>query len=201
MLNDQLTSEVKAPNDQLNADRDPTYRDRYLEEVATLTKSKCKSLRNIENEADNLTSAGRSSRREKSELERDKRESVATMNTVQKSATDYRTDLEKRRPDLDQARLDRDRHFHGVVELTDERNQAADERKLLQDRLNGLTDDFAKATKCLKYFHIDWRSNYKDKSPPDVDGRVLAVRGSGLIEISIGSDSGPAERPSAEDLP
>ena len=43
---------------------------------------------------------------------------------------------------------------------------------------------------CLNYFHINWRSKYQDKSPPAVDGRVLAVRGSGLIEISIGSDSG-----------
>ena len=55
------------------------------------------------------------------------------MNTAQKNATDYRTDLEKRRPDTRQAQLDRDRHFHGVVELTDERNQAADDKKLLQD--------------------------------------------------------------------
>ena len=53
-----------------------------------------------------------------------------------------------------------------------------------------MTKDLAKAKEALRYFDINENSDYKSKIPPRVDGRVLAVQGSGLIEISIGSDSG-----------
>ncbi len=180
-------NDAKVVNKELTEERDKLRKD-----IDTIIASNRQSLTKVENELAKLEKDRTQLEREKADLEKEKRDSVATMNATQKNATDYRTELEKRRAEIDQARQDRDKHFQRVVELTDQLNQDANERKLLQDRLSGLTADFAKAKEALDILNIkDWRGQgWKDKRPPDVDGRVLAVRGSGLIEISIGSDSG-----------
>jgi Skp family chaperone for outer membrane proteins len=158
-------------------------------QIDTIKASNLQSLTKVETERTVLQKDRTQLEKEKADLEKEKRDSVAAMNATQKNATDYRTELEKRRADVLQAQQDRDAHFKHVVELTDELNQAANEKKLLQDRMRDLAKDLAIAREALRWFHINEKSDYKG-NPPDVDGRVLAVQGSGLIEISIGSDSG-----------
>jgi hypothetical protein len=164
--------------------------DNLKKQIDTITASNRQSLTKVETERSVLLKDRTQLEKEKADLEKDRRDLVAADNATQKNATDYRTELEKRRADILQAQQDRDAHFKHVVELTDDLNQAANEKKLLQTRLADLTKDYARAKDALDYFRINWRGNFKNKTPPQVDGRVLAVQGSGLIEISIGSDSG-----------
>ena len=184
-------TKLKVDNTHLNEDLD-----NLKKQIDTITTSNRQSLTKVENERTVLQKDRTQLEKEKADLEKEKRDAVATMNATQKNATDYRTELEKRRGEIDQAQQDRDNHFKNVVELTDKLNQEVNDKKLLQDRLKDLTKDFAKAKEALDYFHINWKGPYKEKRPPDVDGRVLAVRGSGLIEISIGFRLRAAKGPS-----
>jgi hypothetical protein len=123
------------------------------------------------------------------DLEKAKREAVAAMNATQENATGYRKEVEGQRTAVEEARKDRDAHFKEVVRLTDALNQAANEKELLRKRTEDLAKDVAKADQVLRKFGYDKNKDYSNL-PPTVDGIITAAVGSGLIEISIGSDEG-----------
>jgi hypothetical protein len=123
------------------------------------------------------------------DLEKAKREAVAAMNATQENATGYRKEVEGQRTAVEEARKDRDAHFKEVVRLTDELNQAANEKELLRKRTEELAKDVAKADQVLRKFGFDKNKDYSDR-PPTVDGIITSTVGSGLVEISIGSDEG-----------
>jgi Skp family chaperone for outer membrane proteins len=122
------------------------------------------------------------------ELEKAKREAVAAMNATQENATGYRKEVEGQRTAIEDARKDRDLHFKEVVKLTDELNQAANEKDLLRKRTEELAKDVAKADQVLRKFGFDKNKDYSDR-PPTVDGIITHVT-QGVVEISIGSDEG-----------
>ncbi len=123
------------------------------------------------------------------DLEKAKREAVAAMNATQENATGYRKEVEGQRTAVEEARKDRDAHFKEVVRLTDELNQAANEKDLLRKRTEELAKDVAKADQVLRKFGLDKNKDYSNV-PPTVDGIITSTAGSGLVEISIGSDQG-----------
>jgi hypothetical protein len=114
---------------------------------------------------------------------------VAAMNATQKNATDYRQELEKLRGEILHAQQDRDAHFKEVVRLTDELNQAVNDKELLRKRMKDIANDLARAREALRYFKID-ENNFKGEPPAGVNGRVTVALEHGLIEISLGSDMG-----------
>jgi hypothetical protein len=73
--------------------------------------------------------------------------------------------------------------------LTEELNQATNDRDLLKKKTDELVKDLAKADTLLRKFGLDKNRDYSDV-PPKVDGVITATPGAGLVEISIGSDSG-----------
>ena len=123
------------------------------------------------------------------DLEKAKREAVAAMNATQENATGYRKEVEGQRTAVEEARKDRDAHFKEVVRLTDELNQAVNDKELLRKRTEELAKDVAKADQVLRKFGLDKNKDYSNV-PPTVDGIITATVGSGLVEISIGSDEG-----------
>ncbi len=123
------------------------------------------------------------------DLEKAKREAVAAMNATQQNADAYRKELEGQRTAVEQARKDRDLHFKEVVRLTDELNHAANEKELLRKRTEELAKDVAKADQVLRKFGYDKNKDYSNL-PPKIDGIIIATVGSGLVEISLGSDEG-----------
>jgi len=122
------------------------------------------------------------------ELDKAKREAVAAMYATQKNATTDRNEVVEQRTAVEEARKDRDAHFKEVVRLTDELNQAANEKELLRKRTEDLGKDLAKADQVLRKHGLDKNKNYANV-PPTVDGYITSV-GAGLVEISIGSDDG-----------
>jgi predicted nuclease with TOPRIM domain len=123
------------------------------------------------------------------ELEKDKRLAEAAMNSTQTNATDFRKELEEQRKTIREAQQDRDKHFKELMRLTDELNQAANEKDKLKNRTDELAKDLAKADQLLRKFGLDKNKDYSDV-PPIVEGVVTATPGAGLIEISIGADQG-----------
>jgi seryl-tRNA synthetase len=123
------------------------------------------------------------------ELEKVARENVAAMNSTQANSTDYRKELEAQRKTVEEAQKDRDANFKAVVRLTDELNQAVNEKELLKNRTDELAKDLAKADQVLRKFGLDKNKDYSSV-PPTVDGLITATPSPGLVEISIGSDDG-----------
>jgi hypothetical protein len=125
----------------------------------------------------------------KAELDKSSREAVAAMNSTQTNSTDFRKERDGLRVEILQAQKDRDAHFKEVVRLTDELNQAVNDKEQLRKRTEDLGKDMAKADEVLRKFGLDKNKDYSTV-PPTVDGVILATPGAGLVEISIGSDDG-----------
>ena len=178
-------AEIKTRNEDLRNQRERAEKDRDTEKV-----SKIQALTKLETERDELLKERRNLEAGYAGLEKDKRDAVAAMNSTQKVAADYRKELEALREEVLQSQQDRDEHFKEVVRLTDELHQAVNEKEQLRKRAGDVSKDLAKAREALRYHDIDEKSDYKSKTPPRVDGVVLATPGAGLIEISIGSDDG-----------
>jgi hypothetical protein len=123
------------------------------------------------------------------DLEKSERQAVAAMNATQASATIDHKELQGQRTAGEEARKDRDAHFKEVVRLTDKLHEAENEKELLRKRTDDLAKDMAKADLVLRRFGYDKNRDYSNV-PPTVDGIVTATVGSGLVEISIGSDEG-----------
>lgn len=183
-LNYQL-ADAKALNEDLRNQRDQAEKDRDTEKV-----SKVQALTKLVTERDELLKTRRQLEASLAGEEKDKRDAVAAMNATQKVAADYRKELEALRKEVLQSQQDRDAHFKEVVRLTDDLHQAVNEKEQLRKRAGDVSKNLAKAREALRYHDIDAKSDYKSKTPPRVDGVVLATPGAGLIEISIGSDDG-----------
>ena len=176
---------AKVLNEDLRNQREQAEKDRDTEKI-----SKIQALTKLVTERDELLKERRNLEAGYADLEKAKRDAVAAMNATQKVATDYRKELDVLRKDVLQAQQDRDAHFKEVVRKTDELHQRFNEKEQLRKRAEDVSKDLAKAREALRYYDIDEKSDYKSKTPPRVDGVVLATPGKGLIEISIGSDDG-----------
>jgi flagellar biosynthesis GTPase FlhF len=123
------------------------------------------------------------------DLEKSERQAVAAMNATQGNAMAYHKEVQGQRTVVEEAHKDRDAHFKEVVRLTDKLHEAENEKELLRKQTNDLAQDMAKAETVLRRFGLDKNKDYSNV-PPTVDGLVTATVGSGLVEISIGSDEG-----------
>lgn len=126
---------------------------------------------------------------EKDKLDKSQREAVAAMKATQEESAKFREEVTGLRTDAENAQKDRDEHFKEVVKLTDEMHQMVNEMTELKNRNTTLSADLAKAKEVLR--HNDLNENMDIAGPPkNVEGLVQAVQGGGMLEISIGSDSG-----------
>lgn len=126
-------------------------------------------------------------------LGKSERAAVATMGTTQDNATKSYDELKKLRTDVLDAQKERDEHFKKLVKLTDELNQLKSEEERLRSTNVALAQDVARNKDLLRKLGYDASRSYPDV-PPVVDGVILATPGSGLVEISIGSDQGLMEK-------
>jgi chromosome segregation ATPase len=84
------------------------------------------------------------------ELEKAKSEAVAAMNATQEKTAGYHKEVDGQRAAVEEARKEREAHFKEVVRLTDELNQAVNEKELLRKRTEDLAKDVAKADQVLR---------------------------------------------------
>ena len=151
--------------------------------------AKTQALTKVESELAEAQKELKTLQAKEADLEKSERQAVAAMNATQENATGYHKEVQGQRTAVEEARKDRDAHFKQVVQLTDELNQAKNEKELLRKRTDDLAKDVAKADVVLRRFGLDKNKDYSNV-PPTVDGLITATVGSGLVEISIGSDEG-----------
>ncbi|MCC6123626.1 MAG: hypothetical protein IT426_01555 [Pirellulales bacterium] len=183
-LRDQLTL-AKQENSDLTTQKDNLQKD--LDKIKSDTQSKLAELEtDISLKKNEITQI----QQEQAKLKQSERDAVAAMSVTQAEAKKLREEVEGLRANEEQAQKDRDLHFKDVQRLTDELHDRVNELATLKERSRTLAADLAKATETLRLFKLNPKIDYTDIQPPDVRGGVLAVRSGGLVEISIGADSG-----------
>jgi multidrug efflux pump subunit AcrA (membrane-fusion protein) len=171
--NKELTEQLDKLNQQLESEK----------------AAKTQAVAKLENELKVSEGELKSLKTAQSELDKAQRDAIAAMTATQANATRDRKEVETQRGSLDDARKDRDAHFKEVTRLTEELNQAVNEKDLLKKRTTELSKDLAKADQLLKKFSLDKSKDYTGV-PPVVDGIVTATPGGGVVEISLGADDG-----------
>ncbi len=182
-LSYQLKNE-QARNKELNDQMDSLKK-----QVATELEAKTQAVTKLENELNVARGELKTVEATLSELDKTQRQAVAAMNSTQTNATRDRKEVEEQRSTVQKAQQDRDAHFKEVARLTEELNQAVNEKDLLRKRTEALGKDLAKADEVLRKFGLDKNKDYSNV-PPVVDGLVTTVLEGGVVEISLGADDG-----------
>jgi hypothetical protein len=118
---------------------------------------------------------------------------------AQQSAASLAAEREALRKDLEKARKEREEVFKWAVELTDKLHQNANDLTKLKARNIQLMQDLEKykailrdgeqLSRQLPGLQLP-RRQLPTRELPRVEGKVVTVADAGLVEISIGSDSG-----------
>jgi len=159
------------------------------EELAAQKSLRIDAVKRLENEKDRLVEELARYKQEYEELVKAERAAVAAMNQTQQTLARLREELGERRTEVTEAQQDRDAHFKEVVRLTDQLHQQVNELKRLRERQMELARDLAQAEAVLRHNDLT-KDDPVDATPPTLDGLVLAVPRSDLVEISLGSDEG-----------
>ena len=147
-------------------------------------------LTSAETERNQLRAEHDALKNEYATLVQQARASVATMETVQQTLKDMRTEVNGLRKNIHESQQDRDEKFKEVVKLTDDLNQSQSELKRLKAQSAVLSEQIA------RHRAIAGRVGLNLNSDPEshvikADGIVEASNPKdGLVEISLGSDDG-----------
>jgi hypothetical protein len=158
-------------------------------EKAKELDAKVQALTKLENENSLMNDKIKDLQQSVNKYETAERTTVAALKTTQEASAKFRGEVEGLRSEAEKAQSDRDAHFREVVRMTDEMHQMINEMSELKNRTTTLSADLAKAREVLRHNDLNENTDISG-TPPRVDGLVEAVQGGGLVEISIGSDSG-----------
>jgi hypothetical protein len=182
-----LTYQLKKEQDANKELKDQS--DKLKQEINAEKAAKTQAVAKLENELTVARAALKALEAKQAELEKVARDNVAAMSVTQTNATGYRKEVETQRSAVSDAQKDRDAHFKEVTRLSDELNQAINEKDLLKKRTDELAKDLARAEDVLRRFGLDKNKDYSGV-PPKVDGVITAAEGNDMVEISLGSDAG-----------
>lgn len=168
--------------------------DKAQGEVTAIETSKGEALAKLVAEKDTLQDERDRLEKEYAALEKDRREAVAAMEASQTSLATLRKEVEALRANIDTAQNDRRKAFERVVSLTDQMHQAQNELAVLKSRNVQLSQQMADANQVLQKFNLEpIPAKYEGVPPQFLKGKILAVKGSGLVEVDLGTDDGLAK--------
>jgi hypothetical protein len=164
--------------------------ERYAKELDLEKIRRRNDLTKLEGEAKEL----RAERTKNEKLINEKDDALRTLTAAnlacQEQLKVLRADNEKLVIDIKTANTDRDAQFKKVVELTDQVNNAANERALAEKRSLELAASLQEARDVLRVLGVKNVKAALLGMPPDLQGFVTAVPRQDLVEISVGSDDG-----------
>jgi hypothetical protein len=121
----------------------------------------------------------------------DLRVATATLEANEKRLAALNAEVVGLRDEIRTAQLDRDKQFARVVALTDQLHQAEGLQRRLEERHGQLTRQIADMKLVLMKHRLPEVPT--PDVPPKMDGLVLAVSTTKLVEVSLGSDDGLRE--------
>lgn len=116
---------------------------------------------------------------------------VATEQQTQQDLSARTKDNETLRKQIVDAREDRDQTFGRLTKAIDEKTRLEGMYQSLNDRLQQLASDYTGAKEQLEILGL--KPNSLAQGAPAANGEVTAVSSSGLVEVSLGQDSGMKE--------
>lgn len=122
-------------------------------------------------------------------LRRQQDQAVTTMQLTQTNLSALKKEVEGLRVQIRQTQEDRDAQFSKVVAMRDRLNQLAGAERRLGERNNELTQEVAQSHRVLERYGLN-RHTPLHGVPPKLDGEIRMVRGTDLVELSLGSDDG-----------
>jgi septal ring factor EnvC (AmiA/AmiB activator) len=146
----------------------------------------------LKTEKENLLRDNADMKKSLVDVQERERKAVMAMTATQNSAAAATGERDQLRKDLAEARRQREDEFKKSVALTDDLHQNANDLTTLKARNVTLVQDLQKYKDLLAMQGLKGDiDTLLQKLPPAIDdGRVMAVSGAGLIEISLGYDSG-----------
>jgi hypothetical protein len=162
--------------------------EKLTQEKARELDAKVQALAKLDNENTLMKEQIKELQESVKKYDESQRIAVGALKATQEESAKFREEVEGLRSDAEKAQSDRDAHFKEVVRLTDDMHQMVNEMTELKNRNTTLSADLAKAREVLR--HFDLENADIAGTPPKVQGLVQAVQGGGMLEISIGSDSG-----------
>ena len=183
-LKAQLDKE-KAKSNDLTSERTRLEEERDKEELA-----KRKALSSLETERQTLTEQADAATKELTQRTQEVRKATATLAAAHDTLSTLREEVDKLRAEIRQEQEEKDNAVSKVVELTDQLHDSANDLKVLQTRNSDLAEEHAGALDVLRKHDLKPDPAVYAAEAAKVDGLVLAVRNTGLIEVSIGEDDG-----------
>jgi uncharacterized phage infection (PIP) family protein YhgE len=116
---------------------------------------------------------------------------VATEQQTQQDLNARTKDNETLRKQIVDAREDRDQTFGRLTKAIDEKTRLEGMYQALNERLQQLASDYTGAKEQLEILGL--KPNSLAQGAPAANGEVTAVSSSGLVEVSLGQDSGMKE--------
>lgn len=116
---------------------------------------------------------------------------VATEQQTQQDLNARTKDNELLRKQIVEAREDRDQTFGRLTKAIDEQTRLQGMYQSLNERLQQLASDYTGAKEQLEILGL--KPNSLAQGAPAANGEVTAVSSSGLVEVSLGQDSGMKE--------
>jgi flagellar biosynthesis GTPase FlhF len=121
-------------------------------------------------------------------VNQEKLQAITSLGTQQQTNLKLRGEVDKLREEIRQAQKERDDKMAELIAATDQRLQLENELRRAKDLQTRTAADLAKALEVCRRFKLN--PDPAAYVNADVDGVVTAVQGTGLIEISLGSDDG-----------
>ena len=177
-------SDAQAEGDQLRADLEKSLTDLAMERAARRT-----ALATLETQRQEIQDRLRQSEEVNVQLVEQSSIATATLQTHQANLARLKDEVERLREEIRVAQKDRDVQFEHVVRKTDLYNQAQSQLTGLQARVDQLTERIGRQAAVLDKNDLTEFDPVIDIAPR-LDGIVLDVSDSNLVEISVGSDDG-----------
>ncbi|HVW38608.1 MAG TPA: hypothetical protein VHB99_14935 [Pirellulales bacterium] len=182
-LKEQL-KEAKAKADNLQAELN-----KLKTEVDSETAARRAQLAKLQTELTDVVKERDELIKREATLTQENRQALEATQQAQKMLDAKIAEIDTLRDQMAKAYTDRDQNFDTLVKLTDEYNQAVNERERLKANTLALSAQLAKDKLVAERKGIDLNEPV-DHIAPKLDGIVLASRSDGLVEMSLGADDG-----------
>lgn len=146
-------------------------------------------LGNLYSRLDQLNGELATKEKQLADLQAYKSNAQETLRVNQNTLADLTKEVEGLRTEIQTTEEDRNQQFDKVVSLTDQINQTEGLKKGLEERRTQLAQQITKMRGVMNKLGID-ENTPTDGIPPRLDGMIVKVGESNLVEISLGSDDG-----------
>ncbi|MBI85932.1 MAG: hypothetical protein CMJ81_22270 [Planctomycetaceae bacterium] len=181
--------EKRLTDERRERDEKQSQLDQTRKKLAMERASRRQALSGLETQRQELITARTQLAQRNADLVLQQRNATTALDTAQTNLQRLKEEVEKLRAEILSTQRDRDSQFQDVVKKTDLLNQAESAIKLLEQREKQLAAQVARMTAVLGKNDLSEFDPVID-IPPRLEGEVVKVGSSDMVEISVGLHDG-----------